>query len=78
MFGDVDSLLFDRKIYSRYIQVEQLQQERKDNIQSGICHFNGAGKYTSIEEFIEHWSCLDNDEEELSSLQLGIFGDIIE
>lgn len=65
----------NKEIYGRYVQLEQLKQERKDNIQSGICHFNGAGKYTSIEEFIEHWSCLDNDEEELSSLQLGIFGD---
>jgi peptidoglycan/LPS O-acetylase OafA/YrhL len=69
------SLFVNKEIYGRYLQLEHLKQERKDTIQSGICHFNGAGKYTSIDKFMEHWSCLDNDEEELSSLQLGIFGD---
>lgn len=65
----------NKEIYARYVHLEQLKQERKNNIQSGICHFNGAGKYTYIDEFIENWNCLNNDEAELSSLQLGIFGD---
>jgi len=65
----------NKEIYSRYLYVENLHIERKNNIQSGICHFNGLGKYTNIYEFIDNWSCLDNDENNLSSINVGVFGD---
>ena len=69
------SFFVNKEIYSRYIQVEQLQQERKDNIQSGICHFNEVGKYTDIDGFLENWNCFENDESGLSPIRVGVFGD---
>ena len=69
------SLFVNQDIYNRSVQLESLQEGRKQNIQSGICHYNGSGRFTSADEFIQNWSCYNDDEKEMISLNLGIYGD---
>jgi peptidoglycan/LPS O-acetylase OafA/YrhL len=68
-------LFVNQDIYNRSVQLESLQEGRKQNIQSGICHYNGSGRFTSADEFIQNWSCYNDDEKEMISLNLGIYGD---
>ena len=68
-------LFVNQDIYNRSVQLESLQEGRKQNIQSGICHYNGSGRFTSADEFIKNWNCYHDDEKDLISLNLGIYGD---
>ncbi len=68
-------LFVNGEIYSRSTQIENLKIGRLDNIQSGICHFNGLGKFKTFDEFLHNWSCLEGDEKELTTLNIGVFGD---
>ena len=42
--------------------VRKVFEKRQEAIRSGICHFNGRGRYGNIDEFIKNWNCIDGDE----------------
>lgn len=59
----------------RMTLIENLEDQRQENIRAGICHYNKNGTYKDYESFAENWSCPGNDEKELKTTNIGIFGD---
>lgn len=49
--------------------------QRQQAVRAGTCYFNESGKHETISGFTDHWSCLDDDEPELASLGIGVYGD---
>ncbi len=55
--------------------MKRLDSERLILINAGICQYTNSGRYKIIDDFINNWSCLSDDEEDLIPTKIGVFGD---